>query len=100
MTRAEAKDASRQAILAAARNLFTLLQYEHVTVRMIARSSGYSTGALFAHWPSKAALFRELYGRRPINDELGAQLLEGLRNIAAGSMKPGEITAFVQSVIG
>ena len=100
MTRAEAAAASRKAILVAARGLFTLFTYEQVTVRDIARSSGYSTGALFASWPSKAALFREIYGRQPINDARGAQLLEGLRNVEAGSLKPAEVSAFVQSVIG
>ena len=100
MTRADAAAASRQTILGAARLLFIAFPYEDVTVRMIAKTSGYSTGALFAHWPSKSALFREIYGRRPINDERGAQLLEGLRNVAAGSLKPAEVSAFVQSVIG
>ncbi len=67
---------NRAHVLATARKLFTAHPYEDVTMRVIAKAAGCSTGGVFSHWPEgKDALFAEAMGRRPITDAMGAALL-------------------------
>lgn len=58
--RALAKQATRQKVLAAARQLFSEQGYEGATIRDIAAAAGMSTGAVFANFTDKSDLFREI----------------------------------------
>jgi AcrR family transcriptional regulator len=58
--RALAKQRTRERVIAAARRLFTELGYEGATIRQIAQAAGMSTGAVFASFPDKEALFEEI----------------------------------------
>lgn len=60
--REEAKDATRERVLAEARRQFHAHGYEAVKMRDIAGALGRSTGAIFANYPSKAALFEAAMG--------------------------------------
>jgi AcrR family transcriptional regulator len=72
---------TRRSIVMAAKACFCGAPYESVTMRAIADLAGCSTGAIFANWPGKDALFAEVMGRRPITDARGAQLLEAVWNL-------------------
>ena len=54
------KAATRERITSAARDEFAVSGYEHATTRGIARRAGCSTGAIFANWPDKGALWRDV----------------------------------------
>lgn len=71
---------TRRSIVMAARTAFSGGPYEAVTIRDIAALAGCSTGAIFANWPGKDALFTEVMGRKPITDAMGAALLEAVRH--------------------
>ncbi len=58
--RQQQKDETRAAILAAARTLFLELGYEGATTRQIADAAGVGIGTVFAHFPGKQQLLREL----------------------------------------
>lgn len=58
--RAQAKQRTREKVLAAARQLFVEHGYEAATIRDIARAAGMSTGAVFASFNDKAELFDEI----------------------------------------
>jgi AcrR family transcriptional regulator len=58
--RALAKQRTRERVLSAARRLFTELGYEGATIRQIAQAAGMSTGAVFASFADKDALFEEI----------------------------------------
>lgn len=81
--RALAKLRTRQALISAAKALFTAHGYADATVRGIARATGMSTGAVFANFADKADLFAEVLA----NDHQA--LNPTLQEIAEG---PGEAT--------
>ncbi|HZC17803.1 MAG TPA: TetR/AcrR family transcriptional regulator [Caulobacteraceae bacterium] len=58
---AEAADAVRAAILAAAERLFTSAGYEGVSVRNVAKEDGCSPAALYRLFPHKRALLRNIW---------------------------------------
>jgi AcrR family transcriptional regulator len=67
-TRAKAKVATREKILAAAREAFHHRGYDAVTIRGLAQDIGMSTGAVFASFADKETLFEEATGRKvPMN---------------------------------
>lgn len=72
MPRRSATDAARtrEAIVSAARGAFTKDGYAGASTARIARDAGVSEGALFHHYQTKAALFREVFVA--IEDELNA----------------------------
>lgn len=73
--RALAKASTYQKILEAAAGLFAAEGgYEAATTRSIAKAAGMSTGAVFAHFPDKATLYRAIYGHAPISPEQGRSL--------------------------
>lgn len=76
--RKKAKAATRQKIVEAARLLFEAGGYEAATIRTIASVAGMSTGAVFASFTGKEALYREIYGHGPITPEVGQKLLTAL----------------------
>lgn len=63
MPRRSATDAARtrEGIAAAARAAFAADGYSGASTARIARDAGVSEGALFHHFPTKAALFREVF---------------------------------------
>lgn len=77
-----AKAATYQKVLEAAAGLFAAEGgYEAATIRSIAKAAGMSTGAVFANFPDKAALYRAIYGHAPISPEQGRELLGHLRAV-------------------
>ena len=54
---------TKRAIIAAAKHLFTALHYDDVTIRSIAARASLSTGAIYANWPNKEALYAEAMGQ-------------------------------------
>jgi AcrR family transcriptional regulator len=58
--REQARQATREQILDAARELFAASGYEAVSMRKIAERVGYSAPALYLHFTDKQALVREL----------------------------------------
>lgn len=62
------KAKTRAAALAAARTLFARDGFEAATIRGIARQMKMSTGAIFANFPDKAALYAEAMGCPPVRD--------------------------------
>jgi AcrR family transcriptional regulator len=82
-TRAEAKAATRERLLAAAEDVFARKGYAAASVEEIAATAGYTIGALYAHFGSKQELFLELFSARRarrtgrIVDALHAAAAEG-----------------------
>jgi AcrR family transcriptional regulator len=72
-----AKLRTRQALLAAAKQLITERGYEEATVRDIAKAAGMSTGAVFANFSDKTDLFRQVLA------EDARVLAETMRQVAA-----------------
>lgn len=68
--REQARAKTQAKALAAARDLFSLTAYDDVTMRGLARAIDMSTGALFANWADKAALWREAMECEPPVDTL------------------------------
>lgn len=64
VARAVAKAATRERLLDAGLRVFSLRGYEGATVRQIADEADCTTGALFAHFPTKQALFLVLLDER------------------------------------
>ncbi|WP_442601694.1 TetR/AcrR family transcriptional regulator [Paenibacillus sp. KN14-4R] len=58
--KAVAQELSRERILSGARELFSAYGYRTLTMRSIAKSLGYSHGALYYHFTEKAELLYEL----------------------------------------
>lgn len=64
--RQQAKARTRALILATARSLWAEPgSYEAVTIRVITKAAGMSTGAVFANWSGKEDLWREAMGYEP-----------------------------------
>jgi AcrR family transcriptional regulator len=63
-TRAEAKAATRERLLAAAEDVFARKGYAAASVDEIAAAAGCTIGALYAHFRSKQELFLELLSAR------------------------------------
>jgi AcrR family transcriptional regulator len=83
--RQQQKAATRAKVLEAARVCFDTLGYDRATMRDIARKAGVSTGAIFASFPDKASLYRDLHGHPPVSPEVGAGLLNVVRRALAGN---------------
>lgn len=70
--------ATRARVVQAGGAMFAALGYEAATIRTIAAAGGLSTGAVFAHFDDKAALYREVFGHAPVSAEQGRRLLNAL----------------------
>lgn len=70
-----AKARTMQKVRDAASALFEEHGYEDTHIRMIAKAAGMSTGAIFANWKCKAALYKDLHGHDPVTVSEGAALL-------------------------
>lgn len=62
--RAEQKQATRERVLCAARELFDRLGYEGTTIREIARQAGVSVGSVFTTFASKGEILSQVMGER------------------------------------
>lgn len=69
-----AKAATRTRVLQAGHLLFNEVGYEAATIRAIAARAGMSTGAVFASFEDKAALYVAIYGHPPMTPEQGKAL--------------------------
>lgn len=74
-TQAERSDATRAALVAAARPLFAQRGYAGVGTEEIARSAGVTRGALYHHFDGKRELFEAVYER--IEIELAERIASG-----------------------
>src|SRR3954471_989776 len=78
-TQAERREATREALLAAARQLFTERGYEQVGTEEIVRVAGVTRGALYHHYGDKASLLEAVYNR------IEAESTERVARIVLGS---------------
>lgn len=60
LTRAEARERTRRAILKTAREHFSNNGYRRATLEEIAEAAGYSKGAVYSNWSGKDTLFLDL----------------------------------------
>ena len=77
LTRAERKEQTRRALLDAGRDLFVREGFHRTTLDRVAGEAGFTKGAVYASFPTKADLFLAIFERRV--DER----IERLRRIAA-----------------
>ncbi|HSS32926.1 MAG TPA: TetR/AcrR family transcriptional regulator [Solirubrobacterales bacterium] len=78
-TQAERSEATRNALIAAARRLFTERGYDGVAAEEIVREAGVTRGALYHHFGGKAELLEAVYER------LEAESTERVARIVLGS---------------
>src|SRR4051794_41907842 len=95
-TRAESKAATREELLDAARRVFLERGYHGASLELVAREAGYTKGAVYSAFASKADLFlalydREIEARRERLEAAAAEpaeWLERLREARAGALGP------------
>lgn len=85
-TQVERSEATRDALIAAARVLFAERGYAAVGTEEIVRAAGVTRGALYHHFDGKRALFEAVYER--IEVELAERIAGGALN--AGATEPLE----------
>src|SRR3954447_15033451 len=90
-TQRERTESTREALLAAARRLFTERGYENVGTEQIVRTAGVTRGALYHHYGDKASLLEAVYNRieaesteRVARIVLGSELHSPLEAMKAG----------------
>lgn len=87
-----AKAATRAKLVEVARALWAEPgTYEAVTIRVIAKAAGKSTGAIFANWSGKEDLWREAMGFEPPVDS--AEVRKLLRAIAGRRAADAAVSA-------
>jgi AcrR family transcriptional regulator len=91
-TQAERSDATRAALVAAARPLFAQRGYAGVGAEEIVQAAGVTRGALYHHFGGKPGLLEAVY--RQIEKELTEEILEG----AVGGSDPLEAMRFAIGV--
>jgi len=77
--RQAAKVRTRQRVFASAETLFNDVGFERATIRAIAKGAGMSTGAVFANFEDKTALYVAVFGHPPLTPERGRELANVLR---------------------
>jgi len=85
--RAEQVAQTRAALVAAGRQLFGQRGFAETSVEEIARQARVTTGALYHHFPTKAALFEAVF------EQLHGQILEASGRMAAGARDEVEFLA-------
>ncbi len=81
--RADQKTKTNALIRQTAAALFAVQGYERTTIRELATAAGLSTGAIFAHYPDKAAVYAAVHGHGPLTPEQG-RLLAARLVVATG----------------
>lgn len=71
--RSQRSEATRQALVTAARNLFAEHGYSSVSTGDIARATGMTRNAIYYHFPNKESLFRAVY--HDVEQELVARVV-------------------------
>ena len=71
----------RAEILAAAERIFVAEGYDGATIRKIAKAAKMSTGAVFAHFDDKVALYTAIQGHAPVTTEQGLELFMLMRDL-------------------
>ena len=89
--RAQAKQRTRDKVLAAAKALFAERGYEGSTIRDIAKAAGMSTGAVFASFTDKSDLFTE------IAEAEQSDLYQTMRAASAGLAGHAAIIAMLEA---
>src|SRR5436309_3908690 len=82
-TKAEQSEATRSALVAAARPLFAERGYSGVGTEEIVRAAGVTRGALYHHFEGKRELFAAVYER--IEAELAERIAAGALNAGASA---------------
>lgn len=77
--RQAAKVRTRQRVFDSAETLFRDVGFERATIRAIAKGAGMSTGAVFANFEDKTALYVAVFGHPPLTPEQGRALVVALR---------------------
>jgi AcrR family transcriptional regulator len=78
-SQAERREATREALIDAARKLFTERGYEQVGTEEVVRAAGVTRGALYHHFGDKASLLEAVYNR------IEAESTERVARIVLGS---------------
>jgi AcrR family transcriptional regulator len=84
-TRDERADATREALLRVARELFGQHGYAGVGTELIVERAGVTRGALYHHFDGKRELLRAVY------EQLEAEVLAGIAGVMAGGSDPLEL---------
>jgi AcrR family transcriptional regulator len=92
-TQAERTEATREALIAAARRLFTERGYEQVGTEEIVRAAGVTRGALYHHFGDKASLLEAVYGR------IEAESTERVARVVLGSELHSPLDAMKAGVV-
>ena len=79
--RKASKAATRAKVVSAAAKLFADVGYEKATIRDIAKSATMSTGAVFANFEDKSALYTAIQGHAPVTTEQGLELFMLMRDL-------------------
>ena len=77
LTREESRARTRQRVLDAAEAIFAERGYQEATVESIAERAGYSIGALYSNFTSKAHLLSDVVARRDAADQAAVGNLLG-----------------------
>lgn len=92
-TQAQRREATREALLAAARRLFTERGYENVGTEEIVRAAGVTRGALYHHFGDKASLLEAAY------EQIEAESTERVARIVLGSELHSPLEAMKAGVV-
>ena len=84
--RQAAKARTRQRVFDSAETLFNDVGFDRATIRAIAKGAGMSTGAVFANFQDKTALYVAVFGHPPLTPERGRELVVTLR-LAQGALE-------------
>jgi AcrR family transcriptional regulator len=84
-TRGRPSEGAREAVVAAARDLFMERDYDRVSIGEILERSGVSRGALYHHFPTKLDLFLAVYTASEVRviERIGSQLSASATPFAA-----------------
>jgi AcrR family transcriptional regulator len=92
-TQAQRTEATREALVAAARELFTERGYENVGTEEIVRVAGVTRGALYHHFGDKASLLEAAYER------IEAESTERVARVVLGSDLESPLEAMKAGVV-
>lgn len=87
-------DDTRRALVAAAAEVFTVAGYRSATVAAIAEAAGFTKGAFYRHFPSKAAAYAEVF-----EVAAGDAWRVGTARVAAASSVGEAVAAYVELVV-
>ena len=102
-----AAEETRAALLGAAATVFARRGYDGASISEIASEAGLTSGAIYAHFASKAQLFvatLQIYAERDLDQILGrepAELMEGVTSVGAtfDRPEPTEASLLISAII-